>query len=190
VTDELPVHISREELHSLDVPASFEAAGSFDVRLVNHAESLHVHLHLDDPLSTVAAIDASNHYVERESERYVRVNVDTDRLDEDGIRGKLKVASAYGAETRWIDIEITEPVPEETTVQVDESLAQPQPSEPETSQTVQNPALFVVGLGLIALAVAGVVAVVLSDPLVAGGALVVLAGVVVALFFLLQDQLA
>ena len=81
MTDELPVHISREELHTLEVPGSFQATGPFDVRLINHGESLHIHLHLDDPLSNVAAIDAGNHYVERDSQRYVHVDVDTDRLD-------------------------------------------------------------------------------------------------------------
>jgi hypothetical protein len=188
VTDELPVHVSREELHALEVPASFEAEGSFSIRLVNHAESLHVHLHLDDPLSEFASIDASNHYVEGESERLVRVDVDADRLDGEVVRGKVKVASAYGAETRWVDVQLREPTPEETTVQVDESLSEPQPMQSEPEPLVASPGLLVAGLGIVALGIVGVVAVTLSDPLIAGGALVVLTGVVVALFFLLQDR--
>lgn len=187
MTDELPVHISREELHALEVPGSFEADGSFSIRLVNHAESLHVHLHLDDPLSEVASIDASNHYVEGESQRLVRIDVETARLDGEGVRGKLKVASAYGAETRWIDLRLREPEPEETTVQVDESLSEPQPIQSESEPLVSSPGLLVAGLGIVALSIVGVVAITLSDPLIAGGALVVLAGVVVALFFLFQD---
>jgi len=188
VTDELPVHVSREELHALEVPTSFEADGPFDVRLVNHAESLHVHLHLDDSLSRVATIDASNHYVEGESERRVRVNVDTNRLDGETVRGKIKVASAYGAETRWIDVDVREPEPEETTVQVDESLSEPQPMQSEPDSLVASPGLLVAGLGIVVLGIVGVIAVTLSDPLIAGGALVVLAGVLVALFFLVQDR--
>jgi hypothetical protein len=188
VTDELPVHISREGLHTLEVPASFEATGSFDIRLVNHGESLHVHLHLDDPLSEMAAIDAGNHYVEGESERLVRVNVDESKLSQETRLGKLKVASAYGAETRWIDIELSEPDPENETVRVDESLAQPQTTQEESEPVIENPAALVLGLGLVAVLVAALAAASIADPLVAGGALVVFGGVLVALFFLLADQ--
>ena len=188
MTDELPVHISREGLHSLEVPASFEATGPFDVRLVNHGESLHVHLHLDDPLSEVAAIDAGNHYIEGDSERHIRVDVTTDSLGTDGVLGKLKVAAGYGAETRWIDIELSEPDPAEQSVRVDESLAQPAPSPSESEPLVDNPAALVVGLGVLALLVALLIVVFVQDLLVIGGALVVLAGVVVALFFLLQER--
>ncbi len=187
MTDELPVHISREELHTLEVPASFEATDSFDVRLINHGESLHVHLHLDDPLSEVAAIDASNHYVEGDTERRVRVEVNTDRLGEEELLGKLKVASAYGAETRWIDILLSEPDPEAESVQVDESLAQPQRPQTENEPVVENPASLVLGLALVAVLVAVVAAVTIAEPIIAGGALVVVGGVLVALFFLLQD---
>ena len=188
MTDELPVHISREELHSLEVPSLFQTTGPFDVRLVNHGESLHIHLHLDDPLSEVAAIDAGNHYVESESERHVRVDVDTDRLGEDPHRGKLKIASGYGAETRWVDVELTEPQPESDSVTVDESLAQPQPNDAGSNSLFDNPELPVIGLGLVALLVAGLAAVVIQDTLILLGALVVLAGVFVALFFLLRNR--
>jgi len=187
VTDELPVHISREELHTLEVPESFEASEPFDVRLINHGESLHIHLHLDDPLSEVASIDAGNHYVERESQRFVRVHVDTDRLDGEPHRGKLKVASAYGAETRWVDVRVVEPEEAEETVEVDESLAQPQraPAESESSP-VPAPQLLVFGLGVLALVVALVAALVLQETIVLLGSLIVLGGVLVALFFLIQ----
>ena len=188
MTDELPVYISREELHALEVPASFEATGPFDVRLINHGESLHVHLHLDDPLSEVAAIDASNHYIEGSSERHIRVDVDPNRLPQDGLLGKLKVASGYGAETRWIDVELSEPDPEAESVRVDESLAQPAPTQPNSESLVDNPTAVVLGLGLLSLLVATVIAVIVQDLLVLGGSLVVLGGVLVAVFFLLQER--
>ena len=188
MTDELPVHISREELHALEVPDSFQASESFDVRLINHGESLHIHLHLDDPLSEVASIDASNHYVEGESQRFIRIDVDTDRLNGDPQLGKLKVASAYGAETRWIDVEVVEPETAEETVQVDESLAQPQRAPAESgSSPLPAPQLLVFGLGVLALIVALVAALVIQQTLVLLGSLIVLGGVFVALFFLLQE---
>jgi len=187
VPDELPVHINREELHSLEVPATFEADGPFDVRLVNHGEALHVHLHLDDPLSEVAGIEAVNHYVEADSRRFVRVDVDTDRLDGDRRVGKLKVASGYGATTRWIDIELSEPEPEENSMDIDESLAKPQPREPEPS-IFERPEVPVLALGAVALLVATLTAVLIESTVILVGSLVVLAGVLAALSFLVMDR--
>ncbi|WP_226010262.1 DUF7524 family protein [Halomicrobium salinisoli] len=121
--DTLPVHVNRQSLHSLEVPASFETDDSFDVRLINHGEPVHVHLHLDDALSEIATIEATNHYVDADSQRPVGVS-----LREDGsVFGKLKIATGYGAETRYVDVRITEPADEQEEVRVDESLAQPQP---------------------------------------------------------------
>ncbi len=187
--DELPVHVSRERLHSLEVPPSFETRDSFDVVLVNHGESLHVHLHLDDDLSQVARMDASNHYVEGDSRRLVRVDVDADAIPEDGLFGRLKVASAYGSETRWIDVELEPPREEQNEVEVDEALAEPQPREPEPSpeSPLARPEVPVLGLGVLALAVAVAAAVFVQDQLVLLGSLAVLAGVLVAMYFLLQE---
>lgn len=185
--DELPVHVSREELHSLEVPESFEATDSFDLQLLNHGESVHLHIHVDDALSAVATVDAGNHHVERESQRYVRVDIDTDKLDDEPLYGKLKVASAYGANTRWIDIKVVEPEESEQTVEVDESLAQPQPSESQETGPLVNPKLLVFGIGAAALLVALTAAVVLQQTVVLLGSLVVLGGVLVALFFLFTE---
>lgn len=186
---ELPVHVNRESLHSIDVQPSFEAHGPFDVRLVNYGESVHVHLHLDDGLSRVAAIDAPNHYVEAESARVVRVSVDEDALDTTPVRGKIKVASAYGAETRWIDVSLSEPTPSESTVQIDESLATPRSSADEPAPSLlQRPELAVLALGFVALLVALGAALVVQNPLLQVSSLVVLGGVLVAMFFLTRGE--
>ncbi|AUG47660.1 hypothetical protein BVU17_09085 [Haloarcula taiwanensis] len=121
--DSLPVHLNRTDIHSLEVPNEFDATGSFDVRLVNHGEALHVHLHLDDSLSSVASLDATNHHVRAETDRLVRVTVDGDGP----VRGKLKVVTGYGAETRYIDIYIPEGGTENEPVIVDDELSKPQP---------------------------------------------------------------
>lgn len=182
---ELPVHINRDELHSLDVQPSFEADGPFDVRLVNHGEALHVHLHLDDGLSRVARIDAANHYVEGESERFVRVDVDEEALGSQPIRGKIKVASAYGAKTRWIDVSLAEPEDDDGAVAVDESLSTPPTTtEPTEASPLARPEVPVLALGGVALLVALLAALYLQDTLVLVGSLVVLAGVIVALYLL------
>lgn len=179
------MHISREELHALEVPGSFETSETFYVRLINHREALHVHLHLDDPLSQVASIDAGNHYIERDSERRVRVTVDVDKLEDESLLGKLKVASGYGAETRWIDVKVTEPNPESESVEIDESLAQPQPREPEP-QPLLTPELQVILLGAVAVVLAGVTALVIDSQIVVYGALIVLVGFLIGLYFLLS----
>jgi hypothetical protein len=178
VPDELAVHVSRRELHSLEVPDDFETEGSFDVRLVNHGNSLHIHLHLDDTLSEVARMEATNHYVEGESERVVRVEVADGR--EEDVFGRLKVVSAYGAQTRWVGIDLVTPDDESGRVRVDESLSKPRP-EPDPEPGLRDrPELLVGAFGLLALAIAAGSALVSGSPLVALGALVVFAGVAVA----------
>lgn len=187
MTDELLVHLNRDELHELEVPTSFEATGPFAVRLVNHGKAVHVHLHLDDELSRVASLDAGNHYVEGNDQRSVLIDIDPDRIDGDELLGKLKVASAYGAKTRWIDIEVSEPEDDGDGVEVDESLAQPQHREQQPS-LLDHPEIPVLIVGAIALLVAALTAVLLDDMRILGGSLVVLGGVVLALFFLLQER--
>lgn len=190
MADDLPVHVNRQDIHSLEVPASFETDGSFDVRLINHGESLHLHVHLDDALSEIAAIEATNHYVEGESQRALRVHVNEEALTTTPVRGKLKVASGYGAETRWIDVELAEAEEEDESVRVDESLSKPQPREEPSGSAgtgLERPELPVLGLGLLAVVVAIVAAVVIDNVVVLVGALAVVAGVLVALYFLLAS---
>lgn len=176
--DTLPVHLNRESLHSLDVPTGIETDGSFDVALVNHGEAVHVHLHLDDALSAVASLDANNHYVQANAERPVRVTV----ADGAEVHGKLKVVTSYGATTRYVDVDLIEPEETEGPVQVDESLAKPQPapSEPTParalSERLGSPVLVLAGVALL-LAVA-VAALVPSTFVRIGSALVFLAVVV------------
>jgi len=207
VPDTLPVAVNREELHGLVVPNAFEATGSFDVEITNHGTPLHVHLHLDDALSSVATLEANNHYVEEETSRLVRVTVDEPR----DMEGKLKVVTAHGATTRYVDIAIWELDETEETVAVDESLSKPQPrsaaggtsgssttSAPAGSTAagggersaplsvvIERPELLVLGLGGLALAVAAYAVLVLQSTVVTLGALAVLAGVLVAVFLLL-----
>jgi hypothetical protein len=190
VTDTLPVHISKGELHSLEVPTTVETTGSFDVVLINHGQALHVHLHLDEMLSKVADLEAGNHYVEGDSERRIRVEVHPDRLDGEEVLGKLKVASGYGAETRWVDVEVREPDPEAESVEVDESLATPQPrpdqdNSPGLSERLELPLL---ALGALAILIALGAALLVGQFVVVLGSGVLLAGLVVAAFFLLRDR--
>ena len=189
--DTLPVHVNRDSLHALEVPDAFETDGSFDIGVVNHGGSVHVHLHLDDDLSAIASVEASNHFVDGESQRTVHVSVDGDGE----ATGTLKIASAYGAETRYVTVRITEPQEAERTVEVDESLSQPQPRQPDTGDDgtalaalAGTPQLVVGALGVVALAVAVGVAALVDDIVVVAGALAVLVGVLVATYIALAGE--
>ena len=169
--DALTIHVNQGELHALDLPESFEASESFDVRLVNHGEATHVHLHLDDALSELATIGAPNHHVERNSERRVGVT-----LTEDGsTRGNLKVVTAYGATTRYVDIRLTEPEESDEPVAVSEALRKPQPRPERNTAGSDIPLAPVVGVGAVAILLAAGAAAAFQQTAV------VLAAVVVAL---------
>ena len=189
MTDTLPVHVNRDQLHGLEVPNEVEVSGSFDVVLQNHGESVHVHLHLDDDLSDIATLSANNHHVASDSTRRITVEVS----ESDAVRGKLKVATAYGATTRYVDVILTEPEPETQDVTVDESLSKPQPRASPTrtgDRTVDvfdvsiRPEIGVLVLGAVALAVAVAAALLFENTVVLLGSFVVLAGVLVASYLL------
>lgn len=195
--DTLPVHVNRTSLHSLEVPDHFETDDTFDVQLINHGEPIHVHLHLDDSLSNLASVDAPNHHVDRESQRAVRVTLN--RRGE--TFGKLKVATSYGAETRYVDVDIVEPTEPDEPVQVDESLSKPQPKtesdqssmateestrEPLSAQASDLP-IPVLALGGGAVVLAFGVAAVLGGVVPWIGAFVVLAAVAVATSLVVVD---
>jgi len=189
VTDTLPVHVNRDQLHGLEVPNEVEVRGSFDVVLQNHGESVHVHLHLDDDLSDIATLSANNHHVASDSTRRITVDVS----GSGPVRGKLKVATAYGATTRYVDVILTEPEPEPRDVAVDESLSKPQPRSTPTrtrDRTVNafdlsiRPEIAVLVLGAVALAVAIAATLLFENTVVLLGSFVVLAGVLVAIYLL------
>lgn len=189
--DTLPVHVNREELHGLEVPNEFETTDSFEIRLQNHGESVHVHLHLDDALSEVARLEANNHHVEADSTRSVTVDV----VGSPPARGKLKVVTAYGATTRYVDVILEEPPEAADPVAVDESLSKPQPRERPTQSTTASetaldvplgPEVLVLALGGLALLMAVVAALVIDNTVVLLGSLAVLAGVLVAMYLLIE----
>ena len=183
MTDELPVRINREGRRELSGPDTVDVTGSFDVRFVNHGEALHVHLSADESLSRVATVDAGNRHVPGNGERRVRIDVDSDALDGDSVFGTLEMTTSYGAKQHLVDVEITDPAVTRTTVDIDQSLAEPSRSN---VTLFDRPELFVLGLGLVAVVLAALTAAVVDDSLVGAGVGVVLAGVAVALVLILR----
>lgn len=176
MTDTLVAEINRTNIHSLEVPDSFETAGSFVVELRNRGESTHVHLHLDDALSDVARLEANNHYVRADGTR--RVHVEVTVAETETVTGQLKVVTAYGAETRYVRLSVDKSPPE--TVQVDPDLGKPQPRTDDVSLSTafDFPLTVVSALGVAALGLA-VGALVLADGFgVVLGVLAALSGMV------------
>ena len=124
----LSVDLNRGSLHEIAAPSTFETDGPFEIRLRNHGEAVHVHCNLDDDLSAVAGLGETNHYVEPYSRRSVQV--DTRRTDTP-VTGRLKIVTAYGAESAYTTVTVSPPGTVTESVAVDESLAKPQREAPE-----------------------------------------------------------
>jgi hypothetical protein len=153
VTDTLGVAVNKNGLHTLEVQESFETDGPFTVELQNYGEATHVHLNLDDRLSEIARIRATNHYVETESARDITIEVrDPDAWPSDVVRGKLKVVVAHGQETHYVDV-VFDRMPESQPVEVDPDLSRPATEEPSGDSPLLR-ALPVAVLGLVALILA------------------------------------
>jgi hypothetical protein len=129
VSDALAVSLNRDRLHDVEVAERYATDGPFVVEFSNHGESMHVHLHLDDELSTVAELEANNHYVEEGATVAVQVGVNP---RSEPVTGKLKIVTGYGAETTYVDVRVEERERGSTggSVDVDESLARPQRRQP------------------------------------------------------------
>src|SRR5699024_1554214 len=96
----LQVGLNRADLHSIELPSTFEASESFVIELDNHGEAAHVHLRLDEALSEVASLPTSNHYVRPGATTRVPVSVhDTGPVD-----GILTIATAYGSQTEDVEL--------------------------------------------------------------------------------------
>jgi len=124
----LSVDLNRDGLHEIAAPSAFETDGPFEIRLCNHGEAVHVHCNLDDDLSAVAGLAETNHYVEPYSRRTVQVDT---RGTNTPVTGRLKIVTAYGAESAYTTVTVSPPGTVTESVAVDESLARPQREDPE-----------------------------------------------------------
>jgi len=190
VPDTLPVHLSREELHTVETVESFEATGPFEIEILNHGRDAHPHLRLSDSLAEVASIEEANPYVGRDEA--IRVRVDA-RPRPEPVSGVLKVESGYGAETGAVRVTVREPEDDEG-MPVDEDLATPTddeevpPAEELSSHDVglSTESLPVAVLGLVALLIAALTAAFVENVVVLAGVVVVLVAVVTAGVLLLR----
>ncbi|WP_181693074.1 hypothetical protein [Natronomonas sp. LN261] len=187
MTDSLAVAVNRDGLHTLAVPTEFEANGPFDVKLYNHGEAAHVYLNVDDRLSEVARIRATNHYVGSNESRRVRVETrDPSVWPEETVRGTLEVVVGHGQETRQVRVTL-DPTIGRKEVPVDPDLTTPK-SDPEPGTPPVFRVLPVVVLGSVAvlLAAAAVFAGEGVDVAVGGLGLVSAGLCAVAAYYLLR----
>lgn len=152
MTDTLTVAVNRDGLHTLAVPTEFEVTGPFVIELHNHGEAAHVHLNLDDRLSAVARLKATNHYVEADEKRHIEVETRDPSSWPETVRGKLKVVVGHGQETHYVDV-LFDRSAARTEVRVDPELAEPNTDrDPELPPLVR--VLPVVALGSVAVLLA------------------------------------
>ncbi|ESP89433.1 DUF7524 family protein [Candidatus Halobonum tyrrellensis] len=188
----LAVALNRDRLNQAVVPESYAAEGSFTVRLRNEGEAAHVHLRFVGPLSEVASVATSNHYVDGDSTSDVRVEVaDID----DRVRGGLEVVTGHGAEGEVVEVTVDPPA-RSGPVEVDETLSRPRTEEssddPRTlGDTVgglfsaSTPTTYlVVGLAVAALLVAFVLQTTFQSVALTLGLLAVVVAVAGALYVL------
>ncbi|SDZ81846.1 hypothetical protein SAMN04488065_0548 [Haloplanus vescus] len=193
MTPVLLVELNRGALHTVEAPAEFTIDRSFSLELRNHGEAVHAHVHADDALSAVARVDSDgNIFVEQGATHSVPIGVES---VDSPVTGTLQIATGYGSET--VEIEVTvEPETDDQSVDVDETLSTPQtedtgPSKPPLTDRLagvlpSRRTLPVLGLGLLAIAVAISVANAVQTPAVLIGAGVVVGAVLVALVALLR----
>ena len=182
----LSVDLNRDGLHRIAAPSEFETDGPFEIRLRNHGEAIHVHLNLDEELSTVGSLGESNHYVAPYSRR--SVEIDTKRTDAP-VTGRLKVVTSYGAESAYTTVTVSPPGTVTERVTVDERLAKPQRSEPEPSTLGERLAAIdaddisprVAAGSMLAVCVILVAGALVQNTAAFVGSLAVIAGVVAAL---------
>ncbi|MFO7925395.1 MAG: DUF7524 family protein [Halobacteriota archaeon] len=186
MTDSLAVAVNRDGLHTLAVPTKFEASGPFDVSLHNHGEAAHVHLNLDDRLSDIARIGATNHYVDAGESRTITVETrDPSGWPSDTVRGKLKVVVGHGQETHYVDVTLDRTAANGT-VRVDPELGKPnRDPDPELPPLARIVPVVVLGSVAVLLAIGAVFTGGGIDILVGGLAIVAATLCAAAAYYLL-----
>lgn len=187
------VHVNRGVADELEATsATLETHESFALRVQGHESPAHVHCRLGGDLERVASIEGSNYYVEPDAATVVPIAVDTDAIDRP-VEGELEVLTGYGSESVSIAVTVAPGPPD---VDVDETLAEPAPRESEptalervvdrvTAVSGLEPAtLAVLGLGLVAVAIAAATAATIASPVATAGLGIVIVGVVVAALLL------
>lgn len=187
--DRLTAVLNEADLYAIASPSAFETSDSFEIVLDNYKQAVHVHLNLDETLSSVASLRTTNHYVERNRTYPVTVDVEAPQTE---VSGRLKIATGYGAEVAYTTVTISPPEDGSRQVAIDDSLSKPATSEPTEPTRVDRLEAYadagpaglpapVIVVGLLALGLSTAVAASIGSTAVLAGSLVVLLGVAASL---------
>ena len=165
--------------------------GSFAIQLENPGGPTHVHLQFDDALAAVATLEEPNPYVDGESTE--RIDVPVDRPPASG-EGTLLLSTGYGASNASIRVVFGDDGPSDS--ERTGSGTEPAREDPEENSgadlsdelaaALENESLPVLGLAVLAIVLAAVALWLTQNLVVLAGVLAVLAGVVVAAWFVVR----
>ncbi|WP_222919501.1 hypothetical protein [Natrinema sp. SYSU A 869] len=192
---EVTVHVNRGAADALEAASeTLETSEPFAVLLYGHETPAHVHCRLDDDLERIASLGETNYYVEPDTVTAVPVAVNVDVIDRP-VDGRLEVLTGYGSESVSIGVTVVPGTPD---VDVDESLAEPARPEPDPTALergvdrftavggLEPATLVVLALGAVAVGVAALTTATIGGPVATAGMGIVVVGVLVALFLLIQ----
>jgi hypothetical protein len=181
VPETLAVHLNRDGPRTLSTEAAaLETDRSFVLEFVNHGGPLHVHLHPDEALDSVATPAETQVYVEEEATRGVEFAVTPGAGPAEG---HVDLVTGYGAEETRLDVSITsERKDGGPDVAVDQSLAEKHATDDSSGASLSEVAVPVAVAAVVVVAAVGVALTVSDTAALAVGALGVLAGVGIALY--------
>lgn len=192
MSESLRVELNGDGLHTVVAPATFESDGPFAIVLDNVGAAVHVHVHLDDALSSVARLESGNHFVEGESAERVQIYAS---VPDEPVTGTLRIVTGYGAEEAHVRVTLDSESASKSEIAVDEEFARPPRREPDPSpleefvESLPVPSQRAVpfaGLVLVSLLVAAVVVATVESTALVLGVGVVIGAMLVATMLLVR----
>lgn len=102
----LTVYLNRDGLNTVETDMTVvKATRSVDIAIENHGKPTHVHLHMDDDLATMGAVEDQNWFVPDGEWREVTLQLTESAQGS----GRLEIAAGYGQETETVEIEVERP---------------------------------------------------------------------------------
>lgn len=167
---DVTISLNRNGLNSVEVEQDqlrVSTAGSMVIE--NHGKPTHVHLHLNDDLASIAAIEDTHWYVPAGESR----SVELEAAEGAAGRGRIEIATGYGQQTTDLDVVIG---PEDAEGEASDSASEPPAGGAETDEesAAEGTAALADRLG------SGIDVERVTDPLVGGAAI----GFLIVLFAL------
>jgi len=192
---EIVVDVNRGSANTLEADTdrleiSVETNPRLAIQLRGHERPAHVHCRLEGDLGRIARIDQPNHYVGPDDVTMVPIAIDATDLAEP-IEGAVEIVTGYGSESIGIEVVLRPPGPP---IEVDDSFSKPRRDRSTATTTraadvatgvdIDSPTVWIVGLGLFAVAISLLTAATIGSLVALVGVAIVVAGVAIALWLL------